>query len=208
MTETSTTWIPDRPQAARRDLSALAGVIALDPSRIPADLSAHTQSPWYKVERYYQVDNVGRWRDWKRRRDRLGGQEQWCFYACPPDLIEAVLKRGRVLPYGEFFPRVFGAKAIYLFEQPTPAARVALKFGVEGEGYLISCRLAPGQVFRTRQGNPRATRPPQGYDTVMAPAGSDLGSGPVEGAVYAAFDPDQVLIRYVTQIVRADQSAG
>jgi hypothetical protein len=195
-------WVEERSGVTITgpDLGSFAGVVELAQEAIPGDLSAHTKSKWYQIKKYYQVDNVSRWRAWRRLRDQSGGQEIWLFYACPTSMIEAVLDHQEVLPYGDFFPRVFGQEAIYLFEQSTPAARAALKFGVEDEGYLLSCRMAASKVLRTRKGNPRASQLPAGYHAAMAPKGTDLGGGPTACDTYATFDPDRLLIRYVTHI--------
>ncbi len=194
-------WVAD-PSADLPDLTTFAGVTVLRGPDVPADLVAHTSLNGYRVRGYYQVDDVSRWREWKRARDQAGGQETWLFYACPSSLIAAVLRRRQVHPYGEFFPRVFGEKAIYFFAQATPAARAALRFGLDEEGFLISCRVVTGRVFRTRRANPGGTQMPAGYDAVKAPQGTDLGNGPLDCDLYAVLDPQQVLMRYVTHVVR------
>lgn len=207
MADHSGGWMEDQPtsRAAAQDLTRFRGVTVLDPSNTPADLVAHTRSDWYRVEKYYQLDDSARWRDWKGLRDAAGGRDIWLFYACPSSMLKELLKRQQALPYGEFFPRVFGQEAIYLYEQPLPAARAAMRFGLEEEGFLVSCRLAAGGIFQTRRGHPGAAQPPNGYDVVMAPKGTDLGSGPIECDLYAAFNPARILLRYVAHIARARQ---
>jgi len=198
-------WVEDQPtsRAAAQDLTKFRGVTVLDPPNIPADLVAHTKADWYQVQKYYQLDDTARWRAWKSLRDTAGGRDFWLFYACPTTMLKELLKRQQALPYSEFFPRVFGQEAIYLYEEPVPAGRVAMKFGLEEEGFLVSCRLAAGSIFQTQRSHPGATQPPNGYDVVMAPKGTDLGSGPIEGDLYAVFNPTRILLRYVAHIVRA-----
>ena len=59
------------------------------------------------------------------------------------------------------------------------------------------------RIFQTQRGHPAATQPPNGHDAVMAPKGTDLGSGPIECDLYAVFNPTRILLRYVAHIVRA-----
>lgn len=197
-------WVEDRPPGGERlDLTIFGGVSALAPGAVPPDLVRHAQSDWVRVQGYYQVDNVARWRAWRDLCDRQGAPERWLFYGCPQSMVEELLSRQEVQPYGAFFPRVFGEQALYLFEQPLPAARAAIRYGLDRAGYLLSCRVASGRVFRTRQGNPEATEPPPGYDAVMVPQGTDLGSGALEGDLYVLYERSPVLIRYVTHFERA-----
>jgi hypothetical protein len=52
-----------------------------------------------------------------------------------------------------------------------------------------------------KKANPTAVAPPTGYDTVMAPKGADLGSGPLTGPLYAVFDGERAILRYISHIV-------
>lgn len=187
-----------------QDLTSISGVTRLTQSNTPADLLSRVEAKWYNVEQIYQVDNVSRWRNWKGVLNSTGTPEKWLFFACPLALIEEVVEQCQLLPYGEFFPRLMGENAIYLHHNGEHAAQAAFKFGMESEGYLISCRVAPGNIFKASHGNPRATSAPRGYDSVMATRGTDLGNGPIPGALFAIYSPDQALIRYITHIKRSD----
>lgn len=183
-----------------QDLTTIPGVTKLDRTNTPADLVNHTRSRTFSVARYYQVDNTPSWKQWKELLSRSGGDEKWLFYACPLSMTADLFTRNELLPYGEFPPRVFGRDAIYLFEHAGEAAQAAFKFGMETEGLLVSCRLATGRVFRTKQANPLAANLPQGYDVIFAPKGANLGGWPLRSDLYALFDPHRVLIRYITHI--------
>lgn len=183
-----------------QDLTSFRGVSELKGAKIPQDILSHTKSNFYKVKKYYQVDNVDRWRDWQSILQNSGGREEWLFYACPLSMIGGILMQSEIAPYGDFFPKVFGQNALYLFERADQAARVAFKFGVEIEGYLISCRASVGKIFKTRHSNPQATESPRGYDFIMATRGTDLGNGALDCDMYATFSPNRLLIRYVTHI--------
>ena len=204
-------WPRDRntessPEPASRsgleDLDAIPGISRISESAVPVELAARTRSSWYRVKAFYQVDDLVHWRSWKRRLDVAGGADRWVFYACPPGMARDILTRKEVAPYDAFFPGVFGRDGLYFFDATSQAARVALKFWVESEAFLLSCRIIPGTLFKTAQVNPEATRPPKGFDGVMALKGSDLGLGPIEGDVYTFYEPGGALIRYATHIVR------
>jgi hypothetical protein len=193
----------ERPPFDYRDLSSHPGVTNLSGDNVPADLIKHTTSSWFEVLMYYQIDNVPHWRIWKNIIGRLGGQDRWLFYACPISKIENVLAESHPLPYGEFFPRVLGSNAIYLFSDPEQAARAALKFGLEMEGFLFSCRVITGKPHKVQGPNPQADSPPRGFHSVMAGKGTDLGSGANTGDLYALYNPDQVLFRFISHIRRS-----
>ena len=93
---------------------------------MPTDLETRTKSKWFKVQQYYQVDDVSQWRAWKGRLDKSGSKEKWLFYACPMSMAEDVLANHQAAPYGDLFPRVLGRDAFYFFEQASQAAQVAL----------------------------------------------------------------------------------
>jgi hypothetical protein len=185
-----------------RDLTTLPCVTRLAGENVPGDLIKHTASDWFEVVQFYQIDNVPSWRIWKNSMSRLGGQDRWLFYACPVTMIEEVLAGSYPLPYGEFFPRVFGPNAIYLFRDPDQAARVALKFGLETEGFLLSCRMVTGKTHKVLGPNPQAGSPPRGFSSVLAEKGTDLGSGANKGDLFAVYNPDQILIRFISHIRR------
>jgi hypothetical protein len=202
----------DRPQAPMQaspagqvdphDLTSFPGVTRLAKDSAPADLLSRLDSKRFQVDQIYQVDNLDAWRHWKSLLAASGGQEKWLFYACPLSSIGEVLGKGQVGPYGEFFPRLLGKEAVYFFDSAEAAARAAFGFGVEQEGYLVSCRLALGSVFKTRRGYPQAEQPPQGYDSVLAAQGTDLGDGPLDANLYAVFEPERALLRYISAISR------
>lgn len=183
------------------DLTSFRGITKLDQSSVPADLVTHTKSRWFKALQYYQMDNILRWRAWKSWLDNSSSREKWLFYACPLSLAEDVFANHQVAPYGDFFPRAFGREALYFFDHASQAAQVAFKFGVEREGFLVSCRVIIGEVAEVKRAYPAAVAPPTGYDSVMASKGTDLGAGPLIGPLIALFDSERVLLRYVSHIV-------
>jgi hypothetical protein len=183
------------------DLTSFKGIAALDHGSVPADLVTRTKSRWFKVQQYYQMDDVSRWRAWKNRLDKSGSREKWLFYACPLSLAEDVFANHQVAPYGDFFPRTFGREAFYFFDDASQAAQIAFKFGVEREGFLVSCRVITGEVAEVKRAYPAAVAPPTGYDSVMASKGTDLGAGPLIGPLIALFDSERALLRYTSHIV-------
>lgn len=191
-----------KPRSVPRDLSQFRGVKRLGRADVPADLVAHTKSRAYRVNQYYQLEDSNAWKKWSAIKKRNGGRDKWLFYGCPSAMIEDVLTEGRLLPYGEFYARVLGPEAIYLYDRASTAARVALKFGMESQGFLVSCRLVTGRVFRAGKSNPQATKPPRGYDTVMVPKGTDLGSGRLGSDLLVTYEDTWALMRYITQIER------
>jgi hypothetical protein len=185
------------------DLTFHPSISRLVGDKIPPDLIKHIKSEWFSVQQYYQVDNVPNFRIWKSLLNRLGGYERWLFYACPVSMIEDVLAESQPLPYNEFFPRVFGAKAIYLFSDPEQAARTALYYGLEEEGFLLSCRVITGKSHKSFVPNPHAISPPRGFNSILAVNGTDLGSGAIKGDLYAVYNPDQILFRFINHIKRS-----
>lgn len=186
-----------------QDIAQIQGVTPLTPKTTPSDLIKHTRplGGRYKVKQYYQLDNIQRYRSWQELLRRIRSKERWLFYPCPLECIHEALTSQVPVPYSEFFPRVFGKSAIYLFESFSQSARVALKFGVEKEGMLISCRVLTGKVFWAKKPYPEATVPPRGYDTVAVKSGTDLGFGPIRGDMVVIYNPDMILMRYATYII-------
>ncbi len=155
------------------------------------------------VEKLYQIDDVEGYNSYSGSLKNDGGGEIWLFYACPTDMAEKILTEHRVLPYSDFFPAVLGRKAIYLYENASQAARVAFKFGIEKEGFLFSCRLNLGKLFKTNKGNPQADKPPKDYDTIFARKGTNLGDGAIGSDLYAVYDSRRILLRYAIHIKQA-----
>jgi len=175
------------------------GVTTIMPPDVPPDLVKRVQSDRYSITGFYQVDNLARFRQWKGIMQQSGTGEKWLFYGCPLTMLEQVIRAGAPLRYGEFFPALLGS-AVYLYPSAQDAARLAFKFGVERRGCLISCRLALGMVSTVQGSSPQADQPTSGYDTVLAPKGTNLGDGPLPADLYAVFDPTRVLMRYITRI--------
>lgn len=184
-------------------ITRLPGITHLEGENLPPKLTSHVESSRYRILGYYQVDNLARWRAWKSLKDRSITLDRWLFYACPLTMIEAVINAGQPLPYGEFYPHVFSAEAVYLYAKADAAARVAMKFGEETEGFLMSCRTLPGNIQRNQTPHPAATQPPKGYDSILVTRGVDLGSGELESDLYALFDGGRALLRYITHITRS-----
>jgi hypothetical protein len=185
------------------DLTTLPKVTRLIGENVPGDLINRTKTDWFEVLQYYRLDDITSWRIWKNLMGRLGGLDRWLFYACPVSMVEDVLAESLPLPYGEFFPRLLGPNAIYLFSDPEQAARTALKFGLETEGFLFSCRVITGKPHKATAPNPQATAPPRGNTSVWAAKGTDLGSGVNMGDVFAVYNPDQILLRFISHIQRS-----
>lgn len=185
-----------------RDLARIKGISRAQKRDLPAELVGKTRSRWFKAEGYYQLDDVPAWKAWKSRLAQLGGGEKWLFYGCPLSMAEDVAKHGRIRPYGEFFPRIFGRDALYLSDRAEWAARVACGFGVEDAGLVVSCRVATGKVFMTKSPYPTATSAPRGYDTVSARRGLDLGLGQTDHRTHAVYDHRAVLVRYFVHVVK------
>ncbi len=185
-----------------RSLASMDGVSRAQKADLPAELLSKTRSQWFKVAGFYQLDDVPAWKAWKSRLARLGDKERWLFYGCPLSMAEEVVGQGKVRPYGEFFPRVFGRDALYLSDQAEWAARVACRFGVEGAGLVVSCRVATGKVFTTKSLYPSATNAPRGFDTVSARKGLDLGFGKTDHGAYIIYDHRLALVRYAVHVVR------
>ena len=186
-----------------RDITRISGVTLL--THVPPDLIRHTAfrgNVPYKIKQYYQLDNLQKFRYWRSLQQRQAGKERWLFYPCPKDAVYDVISAQEPMPYGEFFPRVFGKDAIYLFQSPVQAARVALKFGVENEGLIISCRVLPGKSFIAKSPSPSASSPPRGYNAVLASHGTDLGFGPLLGDMIALYTTERILMRYAAHVTR------
>jgi hypothetical protein len=193
----------DKPSFDYRDLTTHPKISRLSVDNIPQDLIHHTKSDWFKVQQYYQVDDVPSWRIWKNLLRRFDDHSHWLFYACPVSMIEDVLSESQPLPYSEFFPRVFGPKAVYLFSDPEQAARTALFYGLQADGFLFSCRVITGRSHKTLTPNPEADSPPPGCNSILAEKGTDLGSGPNKGDLYAIYNPDQIIFRFISHIKRS-----
>jgi hypothetical protein len=193
----------ERPEFDYRNLTSYSNVTRLAGEHIPLDLINHTKSDYFGGLQYYQVDDVPSWRIWKSLLGRLSGHDRWLFYACPVSMIEEVLAENQPLPYGEFFPRVLGPKAVYLFSDPEQAARTAFNYGVEPEGFLFSCRVITGKPHKIYTPIPQADSPPRGFNSVLAVEGTDLGSGAIKGDLYAVYNPDQILFRFINHIKRS-----
>ena len=183
-------------------LGEMAGVRPLKEKQAPAELVDKVRGGRFDVAGFYLLENVGRWNAWQAAGGLKSDRERWLFYGCPPDMLKEVLQPHMAAPYGPEFERPFGPDAIYLTDRAEPAAEIALRHYTTDEGLLISCRLAVGKAYRPQGALAAATAPPAGFDTIYARVGTDLGRGPLDYELFAAYEPDRVLLRFATHIVR------
>lgn len=193
-------WQP--AEGKKHALSQFDGVRELTLKTAPSDYVSRVQSKAFRVNGYYQLDNLAKFNKWNNLLTTPKSRERWLFFGCPSDMLADILHVQELQPYGDWYAGLFGRNAIYLQDSADEAAHAAFRFNASRDGYLLSVRLAIQNAYHARQPQPKLTKPPAGHDVIRVPSGTDLGYGALPCELFATFDTSAALIRFITPIER------